>query len=423
VLLCLSALSAPPAAASKYNSDAAGTQDQRLLQDLVAASANTRPRQDSRRPESYIDPTLKHGLNLVLPQTIRRGLNFDAGYDRWEGLPTMQADYFLPIKGWKDKSVFFSPRISLTGAKESFSIGGGFRHLITSETLVGFHAFHDWIRPRRLKGGYLKEAGVGIELAALPGRYSDLSLAVNTYFPVNERRTVTKDGNSLVREIFPTGVDARVAFLLPAIVDSLDVRMDGQVHSYRGDQTDLRGYKAGLSFKTRDGMWTAGFEKGADAGRGDNYKVEGSINLAFDWAELLKGNNPFAAPYKTPSTRFSRKMRDGLYDRVRRKHDLPADRTESRITLVANVTNDDLVFSGGFPDLPNARVTLQTSQSPWQDHTEVVTDSTGRYSGKLTLPPGYYGIRLIHKPTGRVSSVKTVVIGPQGEGKAYSKMR
>jgi hypothetical protein len=163
--------------------------------------------------------------------------------------------------------------------------------------------------------------------------------------------------------------------------------MDGQVHSYRGDQTDLRGYKAGLSFKTRDGMWTAGFEKGADAGRGDNYKVEGKINLAFDWAELLKGNNPFAAPYKTSSTRFSRKMRDGLYDRVKRKHDLPADRTESRITLVANVTNDDLVFSGAFPDLPNARVTLQTSQSPWQDHTEVVTDSTDAIQ-KAHLPPG-----------------------------------
>jgi hypothetical protein len=54
---------------------------------------------------------------------------------------------------------------------------------------------------------------------------------------------------------------------------------------------------------------------------------------------------------------------------------------------------------------------------------EVVTDSTGRYSGKLTLPPGSYGIRLIHKPTGRVSSVKTVEIGPQREEKAYSKMR
>ncbi len=423
MLFCLSALSDIPAIASKYHFPAVDSQNQRVLADLAAASANTTQSRLSQPPESCIDPTLKYGLNLVLPQTIRRGLNFDAGYDRWEGLPTMQADYFLPVKGWKDKSVFFSPRISLTGANESFSIGGGFRQLITSEALVGFHAFHDWTRPRRLRGDYLKEAGIGVELAALPGRYSDLSLAVNAYFPVNERRTVTRDGNSLVRELFPTGIDARVAFLLPAIVDSLDIRMDGQLHSYRGDRTDLRGYTAGLSVKTRDGMWTAGFEQRADAGRGDQYKVEGAINLAFDCAELLKGNNPFSAPYQTSKTRFSRKMRDGLYDRVRRKHDLPTDRTESRITLAANVTDDTLVFSGGFPDLPNARVTLQTSQSPWQDHTEVVTDSSGRYSGRLTLPAGAYRIRLIHKPTGRVSAVKNVEIGQSGDEDASSKIR
>jgi len=416
-------LSAPPATASKDHFFTVTSQDQRVLADLAAASANTRQRKDSQRPESFIDPTVKHGLNLVLPQTIRRGLNFDAGYDRWEGLPTMQADYFLPIKGWKDKSVFFSPRISLTGPKESFSIGGGFRHLISSETVVGFHAFHDWIRPRRLKGEYLKEAGVGVEFSALPGRFSDLNLAVNVYCPINERQTLTNDGNLLVRETFAAGVDARVGFLFPAIVDSLDIRMDGQLHSYRGDRTDVSGYKAGLSVKTRDGMLSAGFEKGRDAGRGEHYKVDGSINLAFDWAALLKGDNPFSAPYKASTTRFSRKMRDTLHDRVRRKHDLPTDRTESRVTLAANISDDTLIFSGGFPDLPNARVTLQTSQSPWQDHADVVTDSTGRYSGRLTLPPGTYRIRLIHKPSGRASGVKTVEIDRPGKDDVYSKMR
>ena len=97
---------------------------QQAVDGVAAASASTKPGQDSKHPESYIDPTLKYGLNLVLPQTIRRGLNFDAGYDRWEGLPTMQADYFLPIKGWKDKSIFLSPRISLTGTKRAFRSAG-----------------------------------------------------------------------------------------------------------------------------------------------------------------------------------------------------------------------------------------------------------------------------------------------------------
>ncbi len=391
--------------------------------DLAAASASTKQKKAAKRPETYIDPAVKYGLKLVLPRTIRRGLNFDAGYDRWEGLPTIHADYFLPIKGWTDKSLFFSPRVSLTSPKETFSVDAGFRQLITSETLLGFHAFHDWERLRRLKGKYLKETGIGLEFAALPGRYSDLSLDVNAYFPINERRIITNNGNSIVREMFPTGFDARLGFLLPAMVDHLDIRLDGELHSYRGDQADFRGYKAGILVTSRDGMWSAGFEQGREAGTGDHFKVEGTISLAFDWVEMLKWSNPFSAPYAMSVTRFNRNMRDSLCDRVRRKYDLPTDRVESRVTLATSVSNDTLSFSGAFPDLPNSRITLQTSRSPWQDHAEVITDSEGHYSGKLKLPSGLYKIRLIHKPTGRVSVIRTVAIGRPGTHEASARIR
>lgn len=367
-----------------------------------------------KQPERYIDPTVKYGLNLVLPPTIRKGLSFDAGYDRWEGLPTVQADYFLPVKGWSDKSIFFSPRISLNGSKESYSLGAGFRHLVTSEMLVGFHAFHDWTRPRRTQGQFLKEAGVGLEFAALPGYFSDVSLSVNAYFPTNEKLTLLEEGTKIVREKFSSGGDARLKLLLPPLVDFMDMRANAQVHSYRGERTDLTGYNAGLSATTRDGMLRASFERGKDAFQGDYYKVEGNLTLAFDWTDLLKGKNPFSAPYQPSSTRFSRKMRDSLYDRVVRKHDVPTDRTERRITLAANVADDAVVFSGGFPDMPNTRITVQTSQSPWQDSADVVTDSSGHYSGRLRLPPGEYRLRLIHKPSGRTSAVKTVLIEGSG---------
>jgi hypothetical protein len=363
-----------------------------------------------KQPEHYIDPALNHGLNLVLPQTIRKGLQFDAGFDKWEGLPTVQIDYFLPIKAWTDKSVFISPRINLNGAKESYSIGAGFRNLVTSEMLVGFHAFHDWTRPRRVRGDFLKEAGFGVEFAALPGRYSDVSLSVNAYFPANEKLTFADEGNKMIREKFSTGADARLKFLLPPVVDFLDMRVDAQVHSYKGERTNLAGYNAGLSLNTRDGMLRGSFERGKDAFQGEYYKVEGNLTLAFDWKDLLNGKNPFSPPFQASSTRFSRKIRDSLHDRVVRKHDLPTDRVESRITLAANVVEDTVSFSGGFPDMPNARVTVQTSQSPWQDTLDVVTDSSGRYSGRLRLPPGEYQLRLVHKPSGRTSAVKTIVI-------------
>jgi len=380
-----------------------------LLGSLVPVVPPAMKPQD-KQPEYYIDPALNHGLNLVLPQTIRKGLRFDAGFDRWEGLPTMQADYFLPIKGWNDKSIFFSPRISLNGTKESYSIGAGFRHLVTSEVLVGFHGFHDWARARRVRGEFLKEAGFGLEFAALPGRYSDVSLSVNAYFPTNEKLTFADDGDKMIREKLSSGADARLKLLLPPLVDFLDMRVDAQVHSYRGERTNVGGYNTGLSLNTRDGMLRGSFERGKDAFQGDYYKVEGNLTLAFDWKDLLNGKNPFSAPYQASPTRFSRKMRDSLYDRVVRKHDLPTDRTESRITLAANVVDDVVSFNGAFPDMPNTRITVQTSQSPWQDTMEVVTDSAGRYSDRLRLPRGAYQFRLIHKPSGRTSAVKTIVI-------------
>src|SRR5208337_210403 len=74
-------------------------------------------------PELYIDTTLRQGLNEVLPQAFRKGLDFGASYDRTLGLPTMQFDYFLPIKARNDKNVFLTPRCSLSGTKETFSMG------------------------------------------------------------------------------------------------------------------------------------------------------------------------------------------------------------------------------------------------------------------------------------------------------------
>jgi len=370
----------------------------------------------AKLPENYIDPTVNYGLSLVLPSPIRKGLKFDAGYDRWEGLPTVQADYFLPVKGWSDKSLFLSPRVALSGTKETYSVGAGFRHLITSESLVGFHAFHDWARHRRQQGDFMKEVGVGAEFAILPGNYSDLSLSVNAYLPVNERVTLGGDGNHLIKEKFSSGMDARVKFLFPSLTNYMDFRLDAQAHRYQGEQTNASGYSATLSVNTRDGLLSASVEQGRDGYRGNYYRVDGNMNLAFDWTDLLKGKNPFAAPYQASSFRYQRKMRDSLYDRVARQHNLPTDRTKTRITLAANVDEDTVSFFGGFPDLPNSRVTVQTSQSPWQDAMQVVTDASGSYCGTLRLPPGEYRLRLIHKPTGRVSAIRNIEVKASASG-------
>lgn len=371
---------------------------------------NTLKPNESEFPETYIEPTVKFGLKKVLSDPVTKNVGFSAGYDRLKKVPTVKADYFLPVKAWPDKTVFIQPRINVDGSSERFSLDAGFRQLLTSDVMIGFHAFHDWARPRFSQGEALREVGAGLELSALPGRHSDLTFSANVYVPVNERTVLGENRDMAVQESLPVGADAKVEFLLPAMVDSLDIRLDGQVNSYKGERTDISGYKAGLSVKTRDGMFKASFEHGRDSRLGEKYKVEGNISLTFDWVELFNGNNPFSAPYKASSTRYTRKLRDSLHDRVTRKYDLPTDKRESRYTLMADVTDSTLFVSGGFVDLPNSTLTIQTSQSPWQDFGDVTTNEKGAYSATLKLEPGIYQLRMVHKPSGRVSNVKTVVV-------------
>jgi hypothetical protein len=355
-------------------------------------------------------PAVRQGLSLIIPSYLQKNLTFDAGYDRWAGLPTLTLDYFLPVKCWKDKSLFFSPRVSLTGVKENFSMCAGVRKLLNSKTMLGLYAFNDWTRQRRRKGEFLKEVGVGLEFSALPGHFSDLSIAMNAYVPVNQRWDLKKHGNVLVREMLPTGGDARIDFELPALTDYLDFHLDGEVHSYKSEDINRTGYRAGLNVRTRDGMLSGRIETDRDSQFGRSYRVQGNISLTFDWVALVNGENPFSAPYRAPDTRFTRNLRDSLYSRVQRNHNLPMDTCESKTTLVTQVTDNTVYVSGGFPHLPNEWVTLQTSQSPWKDAMEIKTNSKGGYSGSLELPPGVYRIRLVHKPSGRASKVKTIVI-------------
>ncbi|MEJ2716988.1 MAG: inverse autotransporter beta domain-containing protein [Deltaproteobacteria bacterium] len=365
-------------------------------------------------PEQYIDPTVEYGLGLVLPKAIQQSLDVDVSYDRWKGVPTFTGEYFLPVKAWKDKSVFLAPRLTFGSYREGLSVGVGFRQLLTAETLVGFYAFHDWVRPRGSHAPFLKEAGIGFEVAALPGWYSDLSLSANAYFPTNDRWSLSPGGDLLVHEALPAGGDVRLGLLLPPVTNLLDARINAEVHSYRGERTQIAGYTLGLALDTRDGMLSATMEQKKDNGEREEFRVGGRIMLAFDWLALVEGKMPLSAPYQASETRYSRRIRDSLYQKVARKHDLPTDRIQRRITLAARVWDDTVSFSGGFPGLANSRLTVQTARSPWRDRMDVVTDSRGFYSGQLRLAPGRYKLRLVHKPSGRVSRVKTITIQDEG---------
>jgi len=382
------------------------------VQYLSKASSDLAKNQQAFIPDSYVAPMLNQWLNMVLPITLRTGLDLGAGYDQWEGLATMRAEYFLPVKAWSDKSIFVSPRLNLTRSEETFSFSAGVRHLVTSDALVGFYAFHDWKRSRRLQEDFLKQAGMGFELSLLPGRHSDLSLRINAYLPVNQRRLISHNRNHFIEESLPTGADASLSLLLPAFTESLDFRLTAQGNSFRGASTNMLGYRYGVQASMRNGVILASAEKGYERFAGDYFRIDGTLNLTFDWMALLAGQNPFSAPYQTSSVRYDRKLSDALYQRIVRRHDLPMGRQEKPLALAAVVAGETVVFHGSFPQLPNSRVTIQISQSPWKDCGEIITDGKGIYHGRLVLAPGKYRIRLLHKASGTTSEDQAVLVGP-----------
>jgi len=366
-------------------------------------------------PETYIQPLARYGLDLALPAPFRRGLSFDVGYDRCAGLPTATVDYFLPVKAWEKESLFFMPRATVNGRTEGFSLGAGMRSLVGQRALVGVYTFHDWSRQRGSDFGFLREAGVGAEISLLPGRFADLTVSANAYLPVNERKTFSHATELLIRESLPRGWDARLSFVFPALVDLVDAHLSAEAHAYRGETTEIGGYKVVFSLGTRDGMFAAALEQGKEQGGRDTFRAMGTVKLAFDWVDLLDGKNPFSAPSRAPSMRVATDLRPGLYRRVTRKHDLPADRDASSTSLTALVQDNVVIFSGGFPDLPNTPVTVQVAASPWRDAMETVTDSHGGYTGRLRLPPGEYKLRLVHRDTGHTSRVQPIIIRGEDE--------
>ena len=158
--------------------------------------------------ERHLPYSFNYGLRMALPAPLRNNFDFSGGFDKWTNLPIVKTECFLPVKAWPDKSIFFTPRINLTGRNESYSLGAGVRQLITSEMMIGFHTFYDWNRPRRSGGEYLREAGVGVEFSALPGHFSDLTLFVNAYSPLTPAMKFEIMGFSMERRAF-LGVEMR----------------------------------------------------------------------------------------------------------------------------------------------------------------------------------------------------------------------
>lgn len=372
--------------------------------------------EESRWPEYYIDPTLDYALTKVLPQSFRKTLDLDLGFDRWIGLATGKADCFFSTTSREGAAaVFFNPALVFTGAKETASVAVGARGLLTDRIAVGINVFHDWERPRASNECFLRTAGMGIEVSALPGYHSDLTFSANGYIPLNERQRAIESGATLVREALPVGADASLKLLLPPVVDRLDTTLEAKWHGFQGENISSSGYELSVGVSSRDGMFSVKGKREEEFGGVAKESVTAGINLCFDWEKAMELRNPFFAPYQLNTQRFDRDLRQSLTAKLGRRPPLPMDRSLHNLALQARVEGDTVFYRGGLAHLINTPVTVQTSSSPWQDRGEVVTDGKGMFRGRISLAPGKYRLRIIHKPSGRSTAEQYVVIEDPGE--------
>jgi hypothetical protein len=284
----------------------------------------------------------------------------------------------------------------------------------TENLFIGLNVWHDWKSPAADSSHSLRQVVAGMELSALPGRHSDLSLAANVYLPANSLEYYNSENGVVIRKKIAGGAEAAVRFKLPAMNQYFDAEAHGEFNAFRGMDTDTLGYSGGLTFSSRNGLAVVsadyGYDRNGEVGE-RRYSLAAELSMVFDWTAALHGSNPFSAPYPASDQRFDRDLSASVGSRASRNHEARVDEIERPIGLSAAVYGNSVEFQAGFPDLPNSEFLVQTSQSPWIDRGVIRSDQNGLCAGRIRLESGIYLLRLKNKATGRYTNPVEIQVG------------
>jgi hypothetical protein len=364
----------------------------------------------------YIDPFVNYGLDNALPEDIRSRLRMEAGYDRWEQSPTLVMDYLSPIVERSSEGLFFNPRVSYYDNKGNVALGASIRRMWNDRLFIGLNAWHDWKDLDSGSSPPLRQVTAGIEVSALPGRHSDLVFSANLYLPANKVTEYDHQKSAMLSSQISKGVDASLSYKLPAMSQYIDAGLSGGMSAFERAQSNSLGYNGGFNISSRDGLAAMradySYEGSTEIGE-ETISLSAEINMVFDWAAALRGENPFSAPYTVSTERFNRDISTNVKQRAARLYNVPVNVVEKPIALSASVNGNEVAFQAGFPELPDSEFMVQTSQSPWLDRGVIRSDGSGFCKGSIALAPGTYLLRLKHLSTSKITRPIEIVIGPE----------
>ncbi len=210
----------------------------------------------------------------------------------------------------KENTIFTHGRMTFQDERGTYSLGLGYRRLLSEELLGGVNAFFDF---QDLNKHY--RAGFGLEAIGkrLEGR-------LNTYFGLSPERTIWETTTAAQYEEAVDGFDLEVGGPIPYLPW---LKLFGSYYFYDYDKfSDMEGWKIRGEIKPFECL-TVNLETYDDNKGDEEYRIDTRINLAFDnftSKSILTAFKPSDEPY--PET----DLRERTLDRVERNFNIQVEK-------------------------------------------------------------------------------------------------
>lgn len=254
----------------------------------------------------FLSDRLLQGILPLIPN-LQVGYLYSFGQNVRSDRLTL--DYVRPVSVTRSSTIFGEAHAEfqdfwkiLHGAvnnRVDVSLGGGYRRMLGSKTLVGVNGFYD---TTRLGGTWYSSGGVGFEMAAEIAGNDAIDLNFNWYGNLFNQ--------SIITDAFrygPSNFDFQAGYSHELYSGGPDLRLSATGYKFESWE-GVYGYNAGAELKSRNGMLVLRYQVGHDKINQTYSTVGGFINVGFQPERILSGESPFTMPepiFRSPRNLWS----------------------------------------------------------------------------------------------------------------------
>ena len=257
------------------------------------APPGTSTRQNAGSESVNLSNSLLQG---ILPHIPNLQLGYFYSWDR-QPQGRLILDYTCPVK-WGRDVVFaeihsrFQDLVKTIGGDPNpdaqVLFGGGYRHRMTREIMVGANGFYN---TTRLSGQWRSSGIAGLELCFLTPGNGMVDASFNYYGNVFSADTG-------VFAVFSQGqgdYKLEAAYSQPMFQNAFTLRLKGSHYEFH-KLGNVRGYYVGSDFRSSDGMYRLEYTVGQDAISGKYQNLAFYFTVGFRVENIFSGNSPFTKP-------------------------------------------------------------------------------------------------------------------------------